>query len=97
VLDLHDNNITGGLPNEVGDIGLLSKFQIPSSRTPYTIVPNSFLFSIDVLILYSNNMVGSLPNDTGVCSLRSLGDLAELWVDCNIVCPSNCCTKCGPP
>ena len=70
-LNLYENNLTGSIPPELGNLASLRKLRLSINNLTGSIPPElGNLASLETLALYTNRLTGSIPPE--------LGNLAEL-------------------
>jgi len=81
-LFMNDNDITGTLPTELGNLVNMTHMSFKDCLLEGTI-PSEFgrMTKLENLFLETNSLTGSMPNE--VCLLRNLA-LTQLVVDCSI-------------
>ena len=90
-VELPSNNLSGEIPYEFGQMSHLKKINLSSNNIGGTLPTEVLnLNSLTSLQLYSNHIEGSVLDSSAVCTQS-----ADIWLDCNIGCPVDCCSKCG--
>jgi len=100
---LHFNNFQGSLPDNYGNPPILRDLYLNQNQLRGNIpaIQENQLQQLSEFLLHDNLFTGVMP--ASVCSLRTSGDLEDLFADCNppdapeVLCPRpSCCNQCFP-
>lgn len=81
---LKDNNLSGNIPNEIGNLTEVTTIELDLNQLTGTI-PTEFsnLMALEILNLSNNQLIGSIPSSFAVLSTANDGKLMELVLQFN--------------
>ncbi|XP_057990155.1 receptor-like protein EIX2 [Hevea brasiliensis] len=86
VLDLSNNQLSGPIPNRLGEVLATTRFFSLSGNQLTGVIPISLgdMMSAQVIDLSRNNLTGSIPSNLGNCSSLKVLDLQHNNLSCEI-------------